>query len=322
MFSASNLTLAQLSFSEDRRAPSNVTIRGNGLVLSGDKVDVPGALVAFGKDGVTISGNLTVDGSVTVSSNSTLNVTGSLVMSTAPNALVADNKASVTISGTVTVAGSVSLGEATLTVTGALVIPSNNLQLTKLSLVFLSGLLHSSVNVVSGAELGTVGPDAMVVGTVNNYGLVNVSTSNTLTIYDGDYNQLNNASLQVSLGTQGHAALVVANGTIVLANTTTIQYSIKDKPFLKSATFLVASANVSVTGTFASDASPLPGSAISRPLTVQYSPKEIQIRYHFSAADVDPWMWVVLGVAVAVILIATITIIVKCRRRSQYEMVR
>jgi len=238
-----------------------------------------------------------------------------------PSLLHVYGKLGVTINGAVTApvvnvdAGSV------LTVNGALIVPNYAINLNLGSWILLSGLLHTSLQIPEGADLGTIGPNAEIVGNVINFGLVNVSTSNSLTIYIGNYTQSHNASLQATLGDENHAALIVSNGSISLSNSS-IRYSITNKPLLKSVNFLVATANETIVGTFSADASPLPGSQISRNLGVKYTEKAIYVEYDFNVADVEIWMWVVLGVAITVIIIGTVALIVKCRKRTQYERVR
>jgi len=70
-------------------------------------------------------------------------------------------------------------------------------------------------------------------------------------------------------------------------------------------------------------ASPLDGSEVERPLSVQVNPQSVYLKYGFAVKDVDTWVWIVLGVSVAVVVGVIAAVIVKCRaHRHKYEPVR
>jgi hypothetical protein len=255
--------------------------------------------------------NLATDDDVTITANGVVlngnNVTLLGQISVTGNGL--------TISGTPYTAA-VNVDNSTLTVSG--VFFATPLTLSNSATLNLGGLIHSSVT-IPPSSVFVVTSTSQIVGSLVNQGSVNVTTTDSLEIWSGDYTQ-SNGTFSVLLDKTDQAALNVLNGSIFL-NGGGIQFSIKDKPFLKSAKFLVAQANITVNGTFTGDASPLEGSAIDRTLSVKYeqNPNAIYIQYSFNPKDVEYWMWIVLGVVVALILVVIIAVVVKCRKRNQYE---
>jgi len=240
-------------------------------------------------------------------------------------ALLAYGAGGVSVPGNLVLLSDVLVNHSTIVIDGSLVIPlrTNATFVVEHSQIKLGGVLHTSVVLTAGSGLTVTSALAIVVGTIVNQASVTIATQNVLEIYEGDYIQ-QSGTLLVSLHTENTPALKVINRSIELDSASTLQYSIIDKPFLTNAKFLVATANASLNGTFASDASPMSGSTIDRALPVEIDTvgKTISIQYSFNVKDVEIWMWIVLGVAVALIIIVVIAVIVKCRKRTKYEIVR
>lgn len=223
--------------------------------------------------------------------------------------------AGVVIGGNVVVQGMTVVNSSSLSITGSLVAPS--IVLNGTSEVLLGGVLQTNLVVPAGTQLHVTSSKGTVVGNVENQGTVVVATKKELEVI-GNYVQFPNATLQVTLGDDGTSTLAVVNGSIALNGA--VQFTITDKPLVKSEKYLIASADYGINGTFVGSATALKGSAIDRDLSVEYESNKAYIVYSFHVKDVEIWMWVVISIVVVLLIISTIAVIIKCRKRANYEM--
>jgi len=249
-------------------------------------------------NGLTIAGNTTVAATVVAQGSSGLTITGSVVVNGQLNA----NNSAVNVPGTLTVSTALSPTNSSITLGGT--------------------LLSASLELDSASTLTVNTEQASLIGSLANNGVVDVASDRALLIWIGDYVQ-GNTALHVSLNKEGPPALNVLNGSIVLANESTLSINIRDKPFLSSASFLVARASVNgtINGTFLGDAAPFAGSQINRALgiSIDHEAKTISIQYNFNAKDVDAWVWAVLAIAITAVIVGVVFVVFRLRRRHRYS---
>jgi len=298
------------SFAQVSNVNSSGTFEGS-VILAGEAI--------LNVQNLTVGNiNFTEDSNATIEANG-LTITGRANV-TGP--ITAYGPGGLTISGSVIAHGSLSATNSTITipVNGSLVAFGGfTVENTNIS---LGGYAHANFVLPPSSKL-TVTQNANWIGNLTNNGDLELASDRRLQIWSGDYIQ-ENTSLHVYLDKESSAALSVLNGSILLNNGSTIGFNIHDKPFLQSASFLVASASVGINGSFEGDAKPLEGSAIDRALDVNIDQgaKTITIKYNFNVNDVPPWAWAVLAIVIVLVIVAVIAVIVKCRRRHHYEMVR
>jgi len=227
-----------------------------------------------------------------------------------------------TIAGLVIIAGTLSATSSAINVPGNLVALNNFF--VQNSSITLGGTLHANFELTTSSTLTVSTAVASIIGSVTNNGIIDIASDRVLQIWSGDYTQ-GNTALHVTLDKEAAASLDVLNGSIVLGNESTLAFNIQDKPFLTSASFLVARASVNgtINGTFFGDAAPFANSKINRKLGVNIdnNANTISIRYNFNAADVDAWVWAVFAVSVTAVIAIIAFVIFRVRRRRAYQKV-
>jgi len=229
--------------------------------------------------------------------------------------------AGIILAGPVTSRGAVIVSNSTLSVFDSLTLEqSSALQLTYAQLVVYGFIRTEELIIPLNSTLTSQSTVAAVYGNLVNGGVLSVPTTNSNLFIEGNLTLQHSGLLSVGIATGSYSPLGV-NGSVELAGN--IQYTLAKKPVLSSSEkYLVLTATGYVNGTFAASASPTTDSSISRNLGLQYNDKTVYIIYNFHPADVDVWMWAVLGVVVALVIIIVVGIIVKCRRnRAQYQRV-
>jgi len=176
------------------------------------------------------------------------------------------------------------------------------------SQIYLQGSIIFDLAANSSAELAlsnssslvVTGPIGTIEGNVVNGGVINVSTSNNLEIYVGNYIQLASGILSVSVAEGSIAPLSAVDGFIELNGS--CEYTISKLPLLKSSISYLVAIAASINGTFVGSAKPLATSTVKRELELEYDFNAVHIEYNFHPDEVTWWLWLLFSIGVVLVI--------------------